>query len=137
MRISSQYASRLCMIIHFKHNHKLFYKAGTRCFYDELRGGSRLKIKWSAPEIMTSTIWSHCIEVCAASVTRVGNLLHFGQLFKACGNNYFAQIAHIFINLNRGIIFGQLFKWNNFCATFVDIWRPFTGHTACAPAMMG
>ena len=24
------------------------------------------------------------------SVTRLGDLLHFGQLFKACGNNYFA-----------------------------------------------
>ena len=24
------------------------------------------------------------------------DLLYFGQLFKACGNNYFALIAHIF-----------------------------------------
>ena len=31
-------------------------------------------------------------------MTRVGNLMHFGQLFKACGNNYFAQIAHILGN---------------------------------------
>ena len=30
------------------------------------------------------------------SVTRLGDLLHFGQLYKACGNSYFAQIAHIF-----------------------------------------
>ena len=30
------------------------------------------------------------------SVTRLGNLMHFGQLFQACGDNYFAQIAHIF-----------------------------------------
>ena len=30
------------------------------------------------------------------SATRLGNLLHFGQLFKACGNNYFAKIAHVF-----------------------------------------
>ena len=29
-------------------------------------------------------------------VTRLGDLLHFGQLFKACGNNHFAKIAHIF-----------------------------------------
>ena len=28
------------------------------------------------------------------SVTRLGDFLHFGQLFKAYGNNYFAQIAH-------------------------------------------
>ena len=31
------------------------------------------------------------------SVTRLGDLLHFGQLFKTCGNNYFAQIAYIVI----------------------------------------
>ena len=30
------------------------------------------------------------------SVTRLGNLLHFGQLFKHCDSNYFAQLAHIF-----------------------------------------
>ena len=51
-------------------------------------------------------------------VTRLGNFLHFGQLLKACGNNYFAQIAHILGNFCKGvkifhfsseIIFGQLF----------------------------
>ena len=51
------------------------------------------------------------------SVTRLGDLLHFGQLYKACGNSYFAQIAHIcrqFFNgvkifhFFREIIFGQL-----------------------------
>ena len=31
----------------------------------------------------------------AASVTRLGDLLDFGQLFKAFGNNQFAQISHI------------------------------------------
>ena len=30
------------------------------------------------------------------SVTRLGNLLDFGQLFKACMYNYFAQTSHIF-----------------------------------------
>ena len=29
------------------------------------------------------------------SMTRLGNFLHFGQLFKSFGNNYFAQISHI------------------------------------------
>ena len=29
------------------------------------------------------------------SVTRLGDLLDFVQLFKAFGNNYFAQILHI------------------------------------------
>ena len=51
------------------------------------------------------------------SVTRLGNLLYFGQLFKVCGNNYFAQITHILGNLCKvveifhfasEIIFGQL-----------------------------
>ena len=32
-----------------------------------------------------------------SSVTKMGDLMHFGQLFKACGNNYFAQIAYIII----------------------------------------
>ena len=31
----------------------------------------------------------------AFSVTRLGDLLDFGQLFKAFGNNYFAQIFDI------------------------------------------
>ena len=60
--------------------------------------------------------------VVGASVTRLDDLFHFGQLFKACGNNYFAQIAHILDNFCKGfknfhfsseIIFGQL---------FIDIW---------------
>ena len=29
------------------------------------------------------------------SVTRLGDLLNFGQLFKAFGNNQFVQISHI------------------------------------------
>ena len=41
----------------------------------------------------------HQIDVCwenlAYSVTRLGDLLDFGQLFKACGNNKFAQISPI------------------------------------------
>ena len=35
------------------------------------------------------------------SVTRLGNLLQFGQLFKACGNNYFAQTTHILGNFYK------------------------------------
>ena len=51
------------------------------------------------------------------SVTRLGNLLHFGQLFNASGNNYFAQVTNILGNFCKGvqiidfaskIIFGQL-----------------------------
>ena len=29
------------------------------------------------------------------SVTRLGDLLHFGQLFKDCGKNYFAQLTNM------------------------------------------
>ena len=51
------------------------------------------------------------------SVTRLGDLLDFGQLFNAFGNNYFAQIFHILRIFCKGvkiyhfssdIIFGQL-----------------------------
>ena len=43
----------------------------------------------------------------------LGDLLHFGQRLKACGNNYFAQIAHIFercqnLSFSSEIIFKQL-----------------------------
>ena len=34
--------------------------------------------------------------ICNCSVTRLGDLLNFRQLFKACGKNYFDQIAHIY-----------------------------------------
>jgi len=49
----------------------------------------------------------------------LGDLLHFGQLFKASGSNYFDQIAHALANFckgvkifhfSSGIIFGQLFQ---------------------------
>ena len=39
----------------------------------------------------------------AVSVTRLGYLLHFGQLFEARGNNYFAQIAHFLSNFCKGV----------------------------------
>ena len=59
------------------------------------------------------------------SVTRLGDLLHFGQPFKACGKNYFAQIAHIFriflLSFASEIIFGQLLP--------SGIWRFFTNDT--------
>ena len=37
----------------------------------------------------------------------LGNLLHFGQLFKACGNNYFTQITHILVNFYKEIFLGN------------------------------
>ena len=37
------------------------------------------------------------------SVTRMGDLLHFGQLCKAYGNIFFAQIAYIFGNFWKGV----------------------------------
>ena len=52
-------------------------------------------------------------------VTRLGDLLLFGQLFQAYGSNYFAQIAHILGKFCKGfknflfsseIIFGPLLK---------------------------
>ena len=55
------------------------------------------------------------------SVTRMGDLLHFGQLFQACGKNYFAQIAHIFIKVSKYLIFLVV----SFLGKFIDIWRFF------------
>ena len=56
---------------------------------------SPLKGKSSHLRILMLAIVGRCVMI--ASVTRLGGLLPFGKLFKACGNNYFAQIAHIFM----------------------------------------
>ena len=65
------------------------------------------------------------------SVTILVDLLDFGQLFKAFGNNQFAQISqilrHFFVKASKSIIF--LVK--SFWPTFTDIWRYFSGHTGC------
>ena len=45
-----------------------------------------------------------------SSVTRLGDLFDFGHLFKAFGNNYFAQIGHIFGNFCKGV---QIFNCSN------------------------
>ena len=50
-------------------------------------------------------------------MTRLGDLLDFGQLFKAFGNNYFAQISDI--------LFCKWVKIYHFWSTFIDIWRFF------------
>ena len=68
--------------------------------------------------------------ITARNVTTLGDLLDFGQLFKASGRNYFAQIAHIFrqfLKVSKSFIF----RVESFWATFIDIWQLFTGHTDC------
>ena len=70
-----------------------------------------------------------------ASVTRLGDLLDFGQLFKACGNNEFAQISPTFLgnfckgvkifNFTSKIIFGNFYRHLG----------TFSGHTASYPPM--
>ena len=45
-----------------------------------------------------------------SSVTRLGDLWYFGQLFKAFGNNYFAQIAHILGNSCKAV---KIFHFSN------------------------
>ena len=46
------------------------------------------------------------------SVIRLGDLLDFGQFFKALGYNYFAQISHIlraiFVIVLKSVNFGKL-----------------------------
>ena len=42
------------------------------------------------------------------SVTRLGDLLHFGEIFKVLGNNYLAQITDIlgiFLKVSKSFIF--------------------------------
>ena len=55
-----------------------------------------------------------------------------GQLYKACGNNYFAQIANFRQFLWR-CQNPSFFQRNHFWATFIDIWWLFTGPMATIP----
>ena len=58
-------------------------------------------------------------------MTILGNLLHFGQLYKLLQlYNYLAQNAHILRQF--------IFLVNSFLAFFIDIWRLFTDHTDCS-----
>ena len=72
------------------------------------------------------------------SVTRLGDLLHFGQLFKTCGNNYFAQIAYILGNFCKGVkIFHCsseiiLGNFNRHLASFY--WSHWLGANSCVNA---
>jgi len=65
----------------------------------------------------------------AISVTRLGDFLDFGQLFKALSNNEFAQISHIlrhfFVEVSKSIIF--LVK--SFLGNFDRHLAIFSGHT--------
>ena len=68
------------------------------------------------------------IKTIISSVTRLGDLLYIGQLFKAFGNNYFAQISPhseaIFANVSKSFFLLKSF-WGNF---YRDL-AIFSGHT--------
>ena len=69
-----------------------------------------------------------CHKGIAASVTRLVDLLHFGQLFIACGINYFGQIVHINCpKVSKSI----LFLVKSFLGNFYRHLAVFSGHTAC------
>ena len=55
------------------------------------------------------------------SVTRLGDFILFGQLFKARDKNYFAQIAFIFCKDFKNFYF----SCEIILATFIYIWRLF------------
>ena len=62
----------------------------------------------------------------STSVIRLGDFMHFGQLFKACWYNYFAQIANIFRQFLYRCQNLSFFYWNHFWVTFIDIWQLVT-----------
>ena len=64
-----------------------------------------------------------------ASLTILGDFLHFGQLYKSSGMNYLFQNAHIYVKVSKSFIF--LVK--SYLATFIDIWWFFSGYTAQGP----
>ena len=87
-------------------------------------GITKCQINWD-------TLWRTTTKlVCPmGSVTRLGDLLHSGKLFKACGNNYFAQIAHILGNFVK-VLKSFIFIVKLFSANFYRHLAIFSGHTA-------
>ena len=74
----------------------------------------------------------------ASSVTIFDDLLHFRQLFKACGNNYFAQISQMYRQFLWSCQNISFWKGNHFWATLIDIWWFLaTGHTGCEGGSCG
>ena len=63
-------------------------------FFNFLRLSFLLSAKFKPTTI---ELWATTLsKIVIHSVTRLGDLLNFGQLFKARGKNYFPQITHIF-----------------------------------------
>ena len=69
-------------------------------------------------------LWPRC------SVTRFGDLLDFGQLFKAFSNNSFAQISHILRQYLYRCKKPLIFLVKSFLGNFYRLWQLFTCHTA-------
>ena len=78
-----------------------FFEQGFLTFLnDDLACSTGLKVKGSFTlvEILHRTVvfqQRDRLFSISASVTRLGDFFNFGQLFKAFGNNQFAQIFHI------------------------------------------
>ena len=79
-----------------------------------------------------TSIWWRSRKCRFCRVTRLGNLLHFGQLFKACGINYFEKLPTSWGNWGKSFIF----LVESFWATFVNIWQLFTGQTDSAQVLI-
>ena len=81
------------------------------CFSTWLALSHFIEINLCAVSISWS-LWTHDRMIrtfVSVSVTRLGDLLDFGQVLKAFGNNQFAKISHIlsqfFVRVSKSIIF--------------------------------
>ena len=59
------------------------------------------------------------------SVTRLGDLLDFGNFSKSLATIYFPTSPTFLGNFYKGV------KIYHFWATFINIWRHFSGHIGC------
>ena len=72
-----------------------------------------------------TSIWWRSRKCRFCRVTRLGNLLHFGQLFKACGINYFEKLPTSWGNYCKGV---KIFHFSggiilgNFCKHLATDW---------------
>ena len=64
------------------------------------------------------SVWPDCAIYCT-----------LGNFSKPVATIIMPKSPTFLVNFDREFIFVPLFKWNHFCATFIEIWRLFTGHT--------
>ena len=85
-------------------------KTGSRVQNDSMASVHSVRERDIKRERERVSVWE--MDLCSgSSVPRLGELMHFEKIFKDCGSNYFAKIAHILGNFCTGV---KVFHFSSF-----------------------